>query len=208
MILKASCVTNLTDARYFAAKEVDYLGFNLEEGSEGYLDPMYMKAIREWVAGPKIVGEFSSAPASYVAEAARFLDLQVVQVGMESPAELSSLVGLEVILKIDGNKPFQNISELFKAAAPFVTCFVLDFSNNNNWESILYEQASTWNELIALRPTLLDANLEAGQLSHLFNRINLAGLNLMGGEEEQVGVKSFDQLDELFEACQAIAEAQ
>ena len=47
MLLKATAVMNLTDARYFAAKEVDYLGFNLEEGTEGYLDPMYMKAIRE-----------------------------------------------------------------------------------------------------------------------------------------------------------------
>ena len=35
MLIKASRITNLTDARYFAAKEVDFLGFNLEEGTEG-----------------------------------------------------------------------------------------------------------------------------------------------------------------------------
>ena len=58
MLIKASRLTNLTDARYFAAKDVQFLGFNLEAGTPGHLDPMYMRAIREWVQGPVILGEF------------------------------------------------------------------------------------------------------------------------------------------------------
>jgi phosphoribosylanthranilate isomerase len=49
MLIKASRVTNLTDARYFAARGASYIGFNLEEGTEDYLDPIYMKAIKEWL---------------------------------------------------------------------------------------------------------------------------------------------------------------
>lgn len=79
MLVKASSVTNLTDARYFAAKEVNYLGFNLEEGSPGYLEPASMKAIREWIAGPHIVGEFENAGIDHVLAAIEFYNLDVVQ---------------------------------------------------------------------------------------------------------------------------------
>ena len=82
MLIKASRITSLTDARYFAAKEVDYLGFNLEEGTENYLDPMHMKAIREWVEGPKILGEFATATPHFAAEAAAFFELDAVQLNL------------------------------------------------------------------------------------------------------------------------------
>ncbi|MBP6828235.1 MAG: N-(5'-phosphoribosyl)anthranilate isomerase, partial [Saprospiraceae bacterium] len=84
MLIKASRITNLTDARYFAAKEVDFLGFNLEEGTEDYLDPIYMKAIREWVEGPQIVGEFSAGSADVVREYASFFGLDAVQIQASS----------------------------------------------------------------------------------------------------------------------------
>ncbi|MFN0036896.1 MAG: hypothetical protein ACKVUS_17710, partial [Saprospiraceae bacterium] len=83
-LFKAGRVAHLTDARYFAAKEVDFLGFNLEEGTEGYLDPMYMKAIREWVQGPKIVGEFSRSTVAVVREAAAFFGMDAVQVSAQN----------------------------------------------------------------------------------------------------------------------------
>jgi len=45
--VKASQITNLTDARYFAAWEVEWLGFNFDEGSAHYIPPVEMKAIKE-----------------------------------------------------------------------------------------------------------------------------------------------------------------
>ena len=33
---------------------------------------------------------------------------------------------------------------------------------------------------------------------------NLQGINVKGGEEEKVGVKSFDELDEIFEAIEIL----
>ncbi len=201
MLLKATAVMNLTDARYFAAKEVDYLGFNLEEGTEGYLDPMYMKAIREWVTGPYIVGEFSKLSVAHVAAAAAFYGLDAVQLSAENHlANLSELSGLDIILHVNGCQDSRVLEEIFRGAAPNVSCFLLDFSAVKNWESILYEDSGFWNELFDLRPTLLQANFSAAQLPALFEKTTLAGLSLVGGEEEQVGVKSFDQIEEIFEA--------
>ena len=35
-------------------------------------------------------------------------------------------------------------------------------------------------------------------------KLNLYGLNLKGGEEERVGVKSFDELDEILDALEVL----
>ncbi len=57
-LVKASNITNLTDARYFSALEVEWLGYHLEKGAETYIEPQNIIAIKEWVEGPKTVGEF------------------------------------------------------------------------------------------------------------------------------------------------------
>ena len=203
MLLKASAVTNLTDARYYAAKEVHYLGFNLEEGTPGYLDPMYMKAIREWVAGPKIVGEFSTSSAAHALAAAEFFGLDAVQLSAaQHAAHLSELSGLEIILHVNADLPSAEVEQVFRSAAPYVSCFLLDFSAKSDWESTLYNNAGFWNELFALRPTMLQADLSAAQLPGLLARIRLGGLSLVGGEEEKIGVKSFDQIEEIFDALE------
>jgi phosphoribosylanthranilate isomerase len=203
MLLKATAVTNLTDARYFAAKDVAYLGFNLEEGTEGYLDPMYMKAIREWVTGPRIVGEFSRQPLAHVAAAASFFELDTVQLSAENHlAELPSLAQLDVILHVDGRLDMTSIQKIFHNAQPFVSCFLIDFSLVNNWESAMYLHKDAWNVLFDLQPTLLQANVTPGQLAPLFQQLRLAGLSIVGGEEERVGVKSFDQIEELLESLE------
>ncbi|MBL7828806.1 MAG: hypothetical protein JNJ57_19375 [Saprospiraceae bacterium] len=200
MRIKASRITNLTDARYFAAKEVQYLGFNLEEGTEHYLDPMYMKAIREWVEGPKIVGEFATASPAYAAEAAAFFGLDAVQINAEGNLNaLDQLAGIETILRIDGGLEPALIRQIMSGAAAFVDVYLLDFTHVHNWEDRLFKDIETWNELFDLRPTLLQADIAIFRLSDLFQHFRLAGLSVVGGEEEQVGVKSFDELDELFE---------
>jgi phosphoribosylanthranilate isomerase len=201
MLLKASSVTNLTDARYYAAKEVDYLGFNLEEGTEGFLDPVYMKAIREWVTGPFITGEFSRSPVAHVAAAAEFFGLDVVQLSAEHHLDhLADLRSLDILLHVQASADMASLEQVFHAASPFVSCFILDCSNLDHCEPLLYDNKAFWNALLALRPTLLQANLSAQSVSSLFEQLDFAGLSLVGGEEERVGVKSFDQIEEILEA--------
>jgi len=200
---KVSAVTNLTDARYFAAKEVDYLGFNLEEGTPGYLDPMYMKAIREWVAGPKIVGEFTKLPIAHVKAALDFFGLDAVQLTAEHHEDsLLQLPGVEIILRVNGAIDAATLERTFRGAAPNVSCFLLDFSETRDWETILTENIDFWNELFYLRPTLLQADVSAAQLPELLQKFKLGGFSLLGGEEEQVGVKSFEEIDEIFDTLE------
>jgi phosphoribosylanthranilate isomerase len=197
MLIKASTITNLTDARYFAAKDVDFLGFNLEEGTPDYLDPMYMKAIREWVEGPKIVGEFDQTPARTVLEAARFFELDAVQVRQTNDLEL--LEGLEVMLVVPAPENPTALEALFQKTAPLVSYFLLDFSSIENAATKLEMQAAAWKTFFNNYPTLLDLQVAADVLPGLLAQLNPAGLALRGGDEERVGVKSFDEIDAVFD---------
>jgi phosphoribosylanthranilate isomerase len=187
--------------------EVDFLGFNLEEGTEGYLDPMYMKAIREWVQGPRIVGEFSVSPISVVKEAARFYGLDAVQVSAEAHGEhLALLEGLEVLVEhtlTDARTPM-DIAQ-WKSMAAYSDFFVFIFPENTPAADILKRNTEVWKEVFALRPSLLQANLEATEWPGLAQEFGLAGISAVGGEEEQVGVKSFDEVELLLEAVRATA---
>ena len=199
MLIKASSITNLTDARYFAAKEVDFLGFNLEENTPGYLDPMYMKAIREWVQGPQIVGEFTQAPLTYVREAAAFFGLDAVQVPATlHGSDLVALADLSVIATISGKNP--QIDQLLETTSPYVQYFLLDISGITDPQTGAIPDTKRWAERCARYPMLIHADLSASQWPGVLDSLQPIGLNVAGGEEEQVGVKSFDEIEEIFEA--------
>lgn len=201
-IIQASRIAHLTDARYFAAKEVDFLGFNLEEGAEGYLDPMFMKAIREWVEGPKIVGEFSRTPAATIVEAARFYGLDAVQAPFSTYAdELGILSELPLLLLVAVDAEGLSCDPVVLAkTAGGAAYWIFDFSGSGYTKKRLYEEKDFWKALFALRPSLLRADWPPGDWPAVLHDFGLAGLSLVGGEEEQVGVKSFDEIEAVFEA--------
>ncbi len=203
MILKASTLTNLTDARYFAAKDIQFLGFNLEEGTPDFLEPAALKTIRDWVEGPAIVGEFSRSPASVVAEAARFFQLDAVQIRAgQCDADLAQLADCQVIYELPAgqNLTFGQLTDRAEQVKPFVKFFLLDLSG----QAVLGEtQLADLKNFCARFPTLLHGNFDAAYFQTLLETVCPAGLSLRGGEEESVGIKSFDALDEIFDLLTA-----
>ncbi|MFN8302921.1 MAG: hypothetical protein U0U46_10530 [Saprospiraceae bacterium] len=195
MLLYASSITNLTDARYFAAREVDFLGFNLEAGTPGYLDPIYMKAMREWVEGPRIVGEFSLSAASTVLEAADFFSLDAVCLrGERYLGDLPLFEGRTLLLEIEPGTGLAATGQIFSQAAPWVKWFVLHFSGTSTAD------APGWKALFERYPILLQPEVSLDSLPLLVADYQPAGLLLRGGAEEQVGVKSFEEIEAIFEA--------
>lgn len=202
MIFKASRIAHLTDARYFAARAVDYLGFNFEEGTEGYLDPIYMKAIREWVEGPKIVGEFEQKPVAEIREAARFFELDMVQVSATRHGEhLAALQDLPLILSVKVDAQGMGVSlEKLQEWAAYADMFLFDFSGSNYSKSKLFEHSEEWRAAFELLPSLLQADFPAEDWPELLETLGAQGLSIVGGEEEKTGVKSYDQIEAIFEA--------
>ena len=171
--IKISQITNLTDARYFAAWGVDYLGFDVDPDSEHFTPPSVVAEIAEWVEGPGMVLESNNSP--------------------------------DEILLNDYRKLLQDIIvEIPVTGSDHLTTFI-DQKNNETY-AILHSSKS-WSS-IAL--SMIDALIK--ECDHLLldipfgiNEVDMildsgvSGFVLRGGEEEKVGFKSYDDMDDLFD---------
>ena len=206
--VKASAISNLTDARYFAAWEVQWLGFNLDPDIPGALSPQAMLAMREWVDGVSIAGEFELQPAGVIRELAAMLELDAIQVGpFSEPELLGQLHGSGELIKAivpDPRLPIAELEYSMKAFAPYSTYFLLHFDKAGIPARRLLdfgEDREAFTALASRFPVLLSVeDVEPAGLSELLDAFPLAGLAVQGGEEEKTGYKSFDELDEWFEA--------
>ena len=202
--IKASQITNLTDARYFAARDVEWLGFNLDAGTDNFIHPQNIKAIKEWLEGPKIVGEFGMQDSSEINAAIDFLDLDVVQVGMFADVSSLELKDASLIkeIVIEEETDYYDLRTTLESDSANVDVFLLNYSKNNlSWNDIASKQA-TLKELCNRFKIILSIDFELDQLNEILETLQIHGLNLSGGEEEKVGFKSFDELDDILDALE------
>jgi len=205
--IKAAQISNLTDARYFAAWYSEWLGFCCDTASPNYVSPALLHAIRDWIEGPQIVGEFGAQDAVQIREAVEALNLDAVQVGFfYDAARLKTLNGLTVIreIVIDPNEGI-DLAPTLEALSPFVECFLLEFNKNNiSWNDIKndknYFNINVLKSLCEKYCILLSINIKGNEANELLKTLQPEGLNVFGGDEEKVGFKSYDEMDELFEA--------
>ena len=209
--IKASDITSLTDARYFAAKEVEWLCFNFTEGVASYIEPMKARTMIAWVEGVKIVGEFEQASADEINFYTEGWGLGLVQLGFLTPIETVQNVKNVAIIKEFIVEEFTNPDFLKKELAvfaPYVAAFQLSFDKGGvSWDDLKSPSAMlTLDDLREIANEfniILSINLELDTLDEVLE-MNFYGLDIKGGEEERVGVKSFDELDEILEALEVI----
>lgn len=206
-IIKASEIANLTDARYFAAWGVEWLGFCLDENHPNYINPMEFHAMREWLVGPKIVGEFGPmVDSDRLHKMIEELKLDAIQLGSFTKAsEVAHLSGHVVIIR---EQVLENWDALDQLTADWdewhdlVEFFILDLEKNGLRWTDLKAESTTLKELQILAknyPLVLSIPFQAEEYEEMMEQLELHGLSLKGGEEEKVGYKSFDQLDDIYE---------
>jgi phosphoribosylanthranilate isomerase len=201
--IKASQITNLTDARYFAAKEVEWLSFNFAENTDNYIEPMRGRAMFDWVEVPHIIGEFEGFDAEAVNFYAENWGLKAVQIGDTTEVfDVKSDYILKEIV-VNASTTADILRGPLAAAAPMVGAFQLDFEQNN----ITYSDLKSGKHPLSIGDLLglcqafkiiLNIDFQLVELDDILN-LNPHGLALKGGDEERVGVKSFDELDEIFD---------
>ncbi|MCB9263888.1 MAG: N-(5'-phosphoribosyl)anthranilate isomerase [Lewinellaceae bacterium] len=206
--VKASSVTNLTDARYFAAWEIEWLGFNFDPGSEAYIQPQAAQAIKEWIDGVKVAGEFGLQSFEEILTAVDMLELDGVQIGRFGSIEtLKALhenevpILLETVVEDAGK--LREAAAAFPQTAPYVEAFILNFDKNGiSWGALQGRPVEQLGQLCREYPVILSLDFNPETLQEALESLNLYGINVRGGEEEKTGFKSFDELDELFEALE------
>ncbi|MCB0662490.1 MAG: hypothetical protein KDC24_07110 [Saprospiraceae bacterium] len=203
--VKINAVTNLTDARYFAAWEVDWMGFCLAEGEEGYVAPAMVAAMVEWLDGLQFIGEFGMQNAEEIKQVASDLNLKAVQLPFLSGVDVAmGLNDLTVFKEIvfDEDLDLEFIKQILEQFEGHVDYFVFDFSKNQiELSQIIQNEAfhSFLKENCANQKVWMFGNFSQEEWDIIFENFQPEGMCLKGGDEEKVGYKSFDELDEVFE---------
>jgi len=207
--IKASQINNLTDARYFAAWGAEWLGFDLTEGSENYIGLDQIKEIKEWVEGPRIVGEFMLQTPNEIQMIVDSLDLDDIQINSFADIDyLKALEGLSIIKEviIDQETTELLLAQHLAEMKPFVAQFLLNFDKSSmNWAAIQNNEKlplSTLKQIIKDYKVILSINDKPKQMNEMLDQLQPTGINVKGGAEEKVGFKSFDEMDELFEVLE------
>jgi phosphoribosylanthranilate isomerase len=205
MKIKADGITNLTDARYFAAKEVAWLSFNFTEGAPDYINPSVAKAIAAWVEGVELVGKWAFLSVSEINEWAKLLNLNLVQIDdflisfQRQPLEVAVIKRFVV-------SSFENMDvlrEVMQQLEPLVVAFELDFEHLN-WHEL--NQSNRLQDVKKLShdfKIIFKMNIQPNEIESFKSEFKPYGLTVCGGEEEQVGVKSFDELDAIFDILES-----
>lgn len=210
LTVKASGVTNLTDARYFAARECQWLGFNMEPGNEQFIEPQQLMAIAGWVDGVKIVGEFGQQSVEEIKHLIENIPLDAVQLNMLTPPE--TLVALrehyviQEVVADDYSQPEALQSFIFQSA-PFVQAYLLNFAVNNlDWQWLKDHPAllDFTRRICSQYDTFVAIHCKDDDLDELLREIKPFGLAVTGGAEEKVGYKSFDDLDPIFDHLEVL----
>ncbi|MEL6717686.1 MAG: N-(5'-phosphoribosyl)anthranilate isomerase [Bacteroidota bacterium] len=197
--VQASAITNLTDARYFSAREAKYLCFDLSDGS---VTLQAVAAIKEWVDGVEIVGAFTAEQVDEIRTIAEDLSLDVIQLGaFHNIHDVDVLEEFKIAKQIivEPNIDWHNLASELDDLALKVHHFLLDFHKSNiAWSDLTIEQTSLLKSWCQQYPIILNISFLPSQLPEL---IALAphAIDLKGGEEEKVGYKSFDELDDILD---------
>lgn len=210
--IKANSITNLTDARYFSAWEVEWLGFCLDPFTTDYVPPDRVKSMREWLDGPAVIGEFGLCSPDDIQSIAAEIHLDGVQVnsllGREVVAGLQDMqIFVEVVVKSDTTPTrLQQTMSDFEADG---VIFILNFEKNKiTWRDLVAEKSRITTSWLATAcrtlPILLALDCPTDDLSRMLEVTNALGLCVHGGAEEKVGFKSFNELDILFEHLQSV----
>lgn len=209
--LLASGITHLTDARYFAAWEVDYLAFPVGDGVEEAISWDYLHALREWVEGPAIVAELGTV-SDIDAWVPLLKEHQLDHALVLHPApaaapEKLAAEGITTILQIpvEGYHAADDVAEAIQEGAA-AGAVVLDFEQGGITLADLTAgqpfSLAELDRLLAIRPCLLRLDLGDTDPKTFSQDHPLAGYVVRGSSEEKVGYKSFDDIDELMEALE------
>ncbi len=174
----ASSISNLTDARYFAAWGVNALSFDFDK-----VDRDEYFAILDWVEGVKI----------YVETREEFSDLEI--------HEADGIIYLKD--NLDSSEDILSGNTIVSGS--FALLQSLSFKENqilrigdewSSWDSSKKQQAI---QFAKQHSCFVDIPFTLTELESYLESELIYGLVLRGGEEEKVGFKSFEELEGIFD---------
>lgn len=196
--IKLSPITNLSDARFAAAAGIEYMGFCFDPSSPDFLLPIKALEIIEWTSGSYAIGEFGNQELAEISELSELLNLDVVLLNNSILPDELPQIGKPIIkaIQLDEMGPVELANELC-AYAPYADAFQLngtqsiDARKDELMEACL-QYKIVWN-LPYNNTNVLD----------ILNTYKPYSLVILAGSEEKVGMKEYDELNEMLDLLKA-----
>lgn len=161
--IKAGNISNLTDARYFAAYMVEWMGFNFSKTDPNALQLEDAKTIKNWIVGPKLISEFDTIDYDFIFQVTENMQTKSIQ--------------------LNTAETFQNENNYQIIEKPIVV------NNLEEAEKILQEQPFA----------ILSINGNIDLAKKIISKTRVTAIEIQGSAEEQTGLKSYDEINDLFD---------
>lgn len=188
----AHSVENLTDARYFASWQVDWISLTAEKGGQEVLNMTSIKEIVSWLDGSQLMASFDQTPLEEAIWFAREAGLGALMIPYQ-PLSESTDIDLFFIIDLDDASSGEKINTALRNGANVII-------RAREYDQKLSDRFADLLPTPFLRKkAFVDLPLNTDLVKELDDKLPGIGFCLAGGQEEKLGVKSFEDLDELVE---------
>jgi len=198
--VKIGKIENLSDARYCAGMMVDILGFNLEEGTEGFVSAEKFKEITDWVAGVKFCGEFANAQVAEVKLATTNYPIDYIEIQnpdqLEELSELSQSLIYKIVIRDQSD--LDKLTSQIAFAQDLVEYISIQCTNESLYEAIeqTLTNATTSSQLIR------DYDLSEENADKIAEQGVFSGIELEGSPEDRPGFKDYGKVMDILEVLE------
>ena len=182
-----SAVNNLSDARYCSGMFVDYIGFNFDENSKNHITIEKFNEIKNWINGPKIVGEFGNSSWSHTRDYLTEIDVDYISINYHFN-NIKSLKKKLIINIPDLNEVNDNL-EIITQNSSNIKAVTIDEFDESKIKHI--KILRNYNVFMGKKETLV-------QTESVLTKYNF-GLKLSGSEELRPGYKDYSNLSDTLE---------
>jgi len=196
--VKVSRVDSLSDARYCAGMMVDVLGFNLQEGTDGFVDAEKFNEITNWVAGVKFCGEFKDAQVAEIKIASANHSLDFIETQVVDQLEELSELDINLILKIviDQKENVDSLHATINYAKDLVSHIVISSQKPELYQLLNDALTSIDSEETHI---ICSYNITPETIQATVDTALFKGIELEGTSEERPGLKDYDNVMDVLE---------
>lgn len=198
--VKIGKINNLSDARYCAGMMVDILGFNLEEGTNGYVNPEMFREISDWLAGVDFCGEFANAQPAEIKLATTNYNIQFIEVQDVAILEELSDLDVKLILKytIEEASDLDQLNAHMELAQDYVEHVIIYNTKPELSNDIQKKVATLSAELSIIR----GYDLSVANAPEIANGNTFSGIELEGSPEDRPGFKDYGVVMDILEVLE------
>lgn len=202
--IKVDSITNLTDARYFAAIGADWLGFNFNPESKRAISDLLGKEIKGWLAGPRFYAECGGLEIDQINQLCQNLEIDILQTDKDlNFSEMDpSIQSVLFKIKIDSKTNPEKVRAEVNKRKPTTAQFIFDIEME--WSEIYPKSSSDWtaevlHEMVSIHPTFLKMKYSKDNILEILEEIDPFGIEFQGGDEIATGLQAFDEIGEIID---------